>query len=154
MTDAPNIPPPPVAPITGYSKLNTSLWILFLIAGSLGIIQGILTVVRGVLYVDLDSNITDEKEDAAEVIDNLVGVSLGLNIWLAVAIFVLLVIYTYRLVKKVRRAGFSVRMPDGFAIGSWFIPLGNAVLCFIYYLDIAKADAAHRSRNLLYLNLW
>lgn len=155
MSDALITPPPP-PPISraNYSKLNTSIWILFTITGVVGLLQALLAVIRGAQFMDLENGITTSKTEAAETTQNLVEAAIGLNMWLGAAIFVLLIIYTYRLVVKTRNSGFAVRMPNGLAIGAWFIPLANSILCFLFYVDIAKANLDNRQRGLLYLNLW
>lgn len=153
MSESSIVPPPPPLPIK-YSKLNTSLWILFGITGVVGILQTIFSIIRATINIDLDSGITQSKEDALETMENLVQAARGLNIYLGIAIFVLLIIYLFRLVKKTRQAGFPIRMPDGLAIGAWFIPLANSVLCFLYFLDVAKANSKHRQRGIIFLNLW
>lgn len=154
MSDSSIAPPPPPITKPQFSKLNTSLWILFTVAASVGVLQSILTLARGAQYVNLDSGITPSKKDAAETMDNLIAAAIGLNMWIAVAIFVLLIVYTYRLVVKTRNAGFKVRMPNGLAIGAWFIPLANSILCLLFFVDIVKANPSNRQRGLTLLNLW
>jgi hypothetical protein len=155
MSEIPVAPPPP-PPYTQpqFSKLNSSLWILFTITGVIGIIQALLAFIRGSQYVDLDNGITANKIDAVQATNNLINAVIGLQSYIAIAIFVLLVIYCYKLVVKVKNAGFAVRLPNGLAIGAWFIPFANAILCFLFFLDVAKADSNNRQRGLLFLNLW
>ena len=154
MSDSSFAPPPPPVTKAQYSKLNTSLWILFLISAGLGIAEIISQVVRSQSYSELSNNIDDSVLDRATSAENTVAAFSLFGAYVSIAIFVLLIIYTFRLVKKIRRAGNSVRMSNGMAIGSWFIPLANAILCYLFYVDIANADKNNRSRGIAFLNLW
>jgi len=131
-----------------------TLWILFLIAGVLGIAEMISQIVRSQRYSDLTVSIDDSVLDRATSAENAVSLFSLFGAFVSIAIFVLLIIYTFRLIKKIRRAGSSVRMSNGMAIGSWFIPFANAILCYLFYLDIANADKNNRSRGIAFLNLW
>lgn len=154
MSETSLVPPPPNSSEQRFSQLNTSIWILFIVAGAIGVIQVVLSLILGTQYIDLDSRNTRSKENAAERVESLIDTVIGLNLLVAIAIFVLLVIYCYKLVLKVRGAGYAIRMPNGLAIGAWFIPFANAILCFLFFIDITKADPNNRQRGLIFLNLW
>ncbi|CAB4573652.1 unannotated protein [freshwater metagenome] len=154
MSDISSIPPPPFDSNPRFNQLNTSIWILFTVAGAIGAVQVVLTLILGTQFIDLDNRNTRSKENAAETVEFFVDTTIGLNMLLALAIFALLVIYCFKLVLKVRSAGHAIRMPNGLAIGAWFIPFANAILCFLFFIDIAKADQDNRQRGLIYLNLW
>jgi hypothetical protein len=157
MSDSLNFPPPPPPPLlatrAGFSKLNSAIWILFLISGVFGVGELIAQIVRSQGYISLEDDRTTSKLDFVTSAEDATEVFALLGAYLAIALFVLLIIYTYRLVKKIRNAGFPVRMSNGMAIGSWFIPLANAILTFLFYVDIARADRT-KTNGLLLLNLW
>jgi hypothetical protein len=157
MSDSQNFPPPPPPPTmtarAGFSKLNSAIWILFLISGVVGVVELIAQVIRSQGYISLENDQTTSKIDSVTSAENAVEAFALLGAYLAVALFVLLIIYTFRLVKKIRNAGFSVRMSNGMAIGGWFIPIANAILTFLFYVDIARADRSKKN-GLVLLNLW
>lgn len=67
--------------------------------------------------------------------DNLVNLTVGILVYLAIATFVLEIVWTFRMSSYLRRRGQPPRMPDGMAIGGFFIPLANWIIPFLFLLD-------------------
>jgi hypothetical protein len=60
------------------------------------------------------------------------GIFSGLELLLGIALFVLFMVWSYRLLVAIRARGEEPRFTPGWAIGAWFIPVGNFFLpCMI-----------------------
>jgi hypothetical protein len=152
-------PPPPSAdlsfePMTRFSKLNTSIWILLCISGAIGLGEAIFAFLRSSIAASLANNYSYEDADTARSLNEGKTAFMGLNFYLGIAIFVLLIIYTFRFANKVKNSGRNVRLPIGLAIGGWFIPFANSVLSFLFYIDFVKSEPISSKKNLILLNTW
>ena len=154
------VPPPPPSnnysfePMTRFSKLNSSIWILLCISGAVGLGETIAAFLRSSIATSLANNYSYEDADSARSLNGGKAAFMGLNFYLGIAIFVLLIIYTFRLANKVKNSGRTVRLPLGLAIGGWFIPFANSVLGFLFYVDFVKAEQNSSKKNLILLNTW
>lgn len=154
------VPPPPSSasfsfpPMDTNSKLNKPIWILLCVSAGFGLGETIFSLLRSLVAFALIDNFSYDTADGAEVLDDVSSMFVGLNFFIAIPIFVLLIIYTYQLSQKVAAAGHKLTFPTGMSIGGWFIPLANAVICFIIFLDFIKTSIATKKKNFLLLNLW
>lgn len=137
-----------------FSKLNTAIWILLCITAASGIIEVITGFLRSTIAASLADNYSSSDADRARVFNDAKSAFVGLNVYLGIAIFTLLIIYTFRLATKVKNSGHKVRLPLGLAIGGWFIPFANSVLGFLFYVDFVKAETISSKKNLILLNVW
>ena len=152
-------PPPPSAslsfePMTRFSKLNTSIWILLCISGVVGLGETIAAFLRSSIASSLANNYSYEDADSAQSFNGGKAALMGLNFYLGIAIFILLIIYTYRFANKVKNSGRKVRLPVGLSIGGWFIPFANSILGFLFYVDFVKSESTSSKKNLILLNTW
>ena len=155
-------PPPPVppdqaptfTPMGQVSKLSSAIWVLFLVAAVGGLGETLFAFLRSLVAFSLIENFSYDTADSAILLDDVSTAFIGLNMIIAVPIFVLLIIYTYRLSQSVKSAGYKTTFPTGMAIGSWFIPLANSILCFILLFDFIKVSPSTKKKNSLLLNLW
>jgi hypothetical protein len=154
------VPPPPVAtdsnfvPMKRPSKLNSAIWILLLISAAIGLVETIFAFIRSSLASSVANSYSFDDADSAYTLNQVKTAFAGLNIYLGIAIFILLIIYTFRFANKVKNSGGKVRLPIGLAIGGWFIPIANAVLSFLFYIDFVKSDSLSSKKNLILLNTW
>jgi Domain of unknown function (DUF4328) len=71
------------------------------------------------------------------------------NLWFMISV----INFGYRTVKFVRERGVTTKFGAGWAIGSWFIPVGSIFLPYLVLRDVAgvgSPDADHRKRSLLW----
>lgn len=154
------VPPPPPStnlsfePMTRFSKLNTSIWILLTLTAGLGACHAIFAFMRSINAISLAERYSTNAYDSASTFQQLSAISMGFNFYIGVALFVLLIIYTYRFANKLKKTGHKVRLPIGLAIGGWFIPLANSVLSFLFFIDFINTEKSSRSKNLILLNVW
>ena len=154
------VPPPPpaasfsFAPVNQFSKLNKAIWILFCVSAGFGILEVIFAFLRSFAAFALIENFSYDTSDAAGLLDDISSTFSALNFLIALPIFVLLIIYSFQFSKKVAAAGHKLTFPLGMSIGAWFIPLANAALGFILFLDFIKVSVATKKKNFLLLNLW
>ena len=152
-----SIPPPPIAKSdTGSHKiggLNVSLLVLFGVSG----VVGTLTLFVLVIAALQSLSITNYRD--ADTFDLLAAVAsgfIGLNVFIGIAIFIVMIIVTYRLSNLVLKTEQKLVLPLGLAIGCWFIPLANAILGFLFFSDFVKKllDQKDQKRGMVFLNLW
>jgi hypothetical protein len=128
----------PPAPTTGSSPptsraLASWLQVLLWIASAVFLIAAIVVlVVRAAAQSFYNAPAGSDFDEAQRWIDreDLGNVVQGLSWLLGVAIFVLLVIWAFQLTRAVNRhQPTGRRWSPGWAVGAWFIPLANCVLC-------------------------
>lgn len=151
------IPPPPT-PVSVVKSgklggLNVSLLVLFGVSGLLGILT------LGVLVVAALQSLSITNYWETDTFDGLVAVASvfsGLNVYIGIAIFIIMIIVTYRLSKLVLKTEQKLTLPLGLAIGCWFIPFANAILGFLFFLDFVRKllDQRDRKKGMVFLNLW
>lgn len=90
---------------------------------------------------------TTEIGRAVTTADGIVNSVSAMMFALAIAEFVLLVVWTWRMALNVRAAGLPARMVDGLAIGGYFIPVANAVIPFLFFRDFVKSLNARDGVN-------
>lgn len=79
----------------------------------------------------------DELQDAIDLVDGVVG----FGVLLAIAIFVLFIIFCWRGAKNIELLGrYQPPLGAGWAIGSWFIPLASPILVAIVFAGIWKGS--------------
>lgn len=137
-----------------FSKLNSAIWILLCISAAVGLAEAIFAFLRSSVAASLASNFSYDDADTANTLQGAKTAFLGMNAYLGLAIFVLLIIYTYRFTNKVKNSGNKVRLPVGLSIGAWFIPFANSVLSFLFYVDFVKSESSSSKKNLILLNIW
>lgn len=82
-------------------------------------------------------------QDLVDAEDAWIGI-VGLTFLTAIAAFVLSVIWLYRVDGQVRSLGATdLRLPRGFAIGAWFIPIANVVLLNLILSDLDRTARAN-----------
>jgi hypothetical protein len=143
-----SLPPPPppnwgsapaVVPfrsLRGLSVALTALYSVMIVVLLLGV--GALAHRRSLLvnYFNGD-NVTFDELDRA---DNLVALAIGLWLLLAVAVFVLSIVWLYRACRNIDAFHVSpLRVGPGWAIGAWFIPVANFILVPRLILDAWRA---------------
>ena len=150
---------PPLTPNTEIqpfrSGLGKALWIVMIITA----VSYLFNLFAYVIYaVEIGGSSRDIRitEDVNTIIDAY-DVAQGWNIistLLNISVFVLLVIFLYKFVKKVRILGHQVPMSQGLAIGGWFIPLAQVVIPFLFFRRIADVLKDAKPNLQLFLNLW
>lgn len=65
----------------------------------------------------------------------------------AVAVFVLLVVWSWRMDRNMRALGEAPRLPGPVAIGGWFVPVANLVLPFVFVRDFVRGLVASAARR-------
>ena len=138
-TGVPYAPPAwyPPAPSTANPPasraLATWLQVLLWIAAALYVIAGIVVlVVRAAAESFYDAPAGSDFDEAQRWIDreDLGNVVQGFSWFVGLAVFVLLVIWAFQLTRAVNRhQPYGRRWSPGWAVGAWFIPLANCVLC-------------------------
>ncbi|GEM_PF-1765372 len=137
-------PPPPPLPTVGLRDkprtvdgLATALMVLFGVALLLslgGAIKtwSLLRVIDGIPesgggfgdVINVDSALSDSST------------FLALSVLVAVALLILLIIFTYRIHQNIDAfGGTNTRLSHGWAIGGWFVPLANFVLPLLCLID-------------------
>jgi hypothetical protein len=155
----PMAPPPPSGshsfmPVARVSQLSAAIWIVLLVSAVIGLAETLFAMLRSLVAISLVDDFTYDTADTAILLDDISSAFVGLNVFVAIAIFVLLVIFSHKFSKKVLASGYKLTLPLGMSIGAWFIPLANMVLCFIIFLDFIRVSTTTMKRNLLLLNLW
>jgi len=150
---------PPMNPITevkpSTSGLGKALWIMMIITSVSYLITLFVYLAYTALFVDLtqgylstsDSNEIDSAYNAARGWD-------AISSLLSVAVFVLLIIFLYRFVRKLVAAGYPTPMSPGLAIGGWFIPVAQAIIPYIFFRRIARELKYGNAKLQVFLNLW
>ena len=91
------------------------------------------SVVQDVMDGKVDS-FSSTVADADDMVATFAGM-LGLA---GIAVFVLLIIWTYKNVANMRDLGYPARGSNGMAIGGFFIPIANIFIPYRYFTDIAR----------------
>jgi hypothetical protein len=106
-----------------------------------------LVAIGGIGALDSWYNGSGSTSDV-RAIDNALNGAIGLQIIIALVIFVLIIIWSHRAYVVAEGIGITQRsLSSGWAIGAWFIPIGNAVLPRLVLRDIEKAAAESVSRT-------
>jgi heme/copper-type cytochrome/quinol oxidase subunit 2 len=154
-----SVPPPP--PTTGGTPspigVGKPLRVLFIV---LAISQGLflIAVVNRYSYVsdvkDGNSVFTSQRVDE---VDGYVSAAGGVTVLLSLVVFVLLVMFLYRLVVHVRSHGGTLRHSNGMAIGGFFIPFANIFIPYRLFTDVTRFfrehKPEHRSAHVIF-NWW
>lgn len=112
----------------------TALTILLGIAGAASLLVSAAFFNRSSVIDDPFSLTQQEADDA----DGFVAGSFGLYILVAIAVVVLWLVWQFRHAKNAEALGKRDGLGAGWAIGGWFIPLGNLVLGPLQLFQSAK----------------
>jgi hypothetical protein len=85
----------------------------------------------------MDGKVDSSSSTVANAAD-MVATFTGLLGFAGIAVFVLLIIWTYKNVANMRDLGYPVRGSNGMAIGGFFIPIANIFIPYRYFNDIAR----------------
>jgi hypothetical protein len=122
-----------------------ALTVLLPFAALAALIGAIAAFNRASVMDDISNRLfTNDIQDA----DDAVGAAAGFFLLAALAIAVVFIIWQYRHAKNAERLAGSLPLGPGWAIGGWFIPLGNYVLPELQLYRAAAAsdpDAPPRS---------
>jgi len=125
-------PPVTVQPWRSLQGLSTALTVLLIVvavlaAGGVG------------AFLHRDQVWSDGSLSELDEADDIVAGTAGLLILAGVAVFVVLVVWTYRAARNLEALGRpSPTLGAGWAIGGWFIPFANLVLPFLVLRDVWK----------------
>ena len=130
-------------------------WTTGLLWGSVGLIAAlILSLVFTLVFFEQALNGLDDGDYPFDVIerwDNAEGfVALSYVLWalLAIAIFVLLIVWTFRAHKSTDMLKPGPRSwARGWTVGAWFIPFANYILVPMVLSEIHKIALASRTSN-------
>ena len=163
MTDLPPPPPPPPfspTPSTQFRKtggLGTALFVLMIISA---VASGLLLVAAA----DRFNSVSEAQDDIgsfsltrASELDDAVENAYGLVALAGLVVFILLIIFLYRLVVNTRNDGGQLRHSNGMAIGGFFIPLANIFIPYRLFIDVIRHLQARRPGNkrvTVVMNLW
>jgi hypothetical protein len=132
-------PPPPAAwgqqPAQPLNGLATALTVLLVLTMLAALAAAAALFNRASLLDDLFSTSFQEVEDA----DNSVAGTIVLFALLFIATGIVWLVWQFRHAKNARLLGQSDGLGPGWAIGGWFIPLGNLVLPQLQLRQAAKA---------------
>lgn len=148
-TDPSNVPP--VRPI--YVGKALSGWTTGLLWGSVGLIAAlILSLVLTFVFFEQTMNGLENNDVVFGVLqrwengEGFVALSYGLWALLAIAIFVLLIVWSFRAHKATDTLRPGPRSwSRGWTVGAWFIPLANYILVPMVLAEIHKISLAPRS---------
>ena len=145
MSDLPPPPPPSSVPSPPLSKttgspvgVGNALRVLFIL---LAVAQGLFVLTLGNRYAYV-SDVQNGKDvltvERADEVDEYVSLAGGVTVLLSIAVFVLLVIFLYRLVVHTRQKGGTLRHSNGMAIGGFFIPFANIFIPYRLFTDVTR----------------
>jgi hypothetical protein len=150
---SPTSAPPMMRSIGGLaSSLTVVLWITVAVAvlGMLAFANRV-TVASDILDFDFrDSGFGElvDLQQRADDADNFVGIAVLLMVVCSIAIFVLLVIWMWRVAKNAELAGrVRPRLGPGWTIGGWFIPLANLVIPVLVMQDLWRGSNPEVARG-------
>ena len=141
---APGAPPTAMRSIRGLAtSLTVLLWITVAVAvvGALAYANRV-SVTGDILDFDFTNfgDLTDLSNRADDA-DSFVGVAFLLMLACSVAIFVLLVIWMWRVAKNAELLGrVQPRFGPGWTIGGWFIPFANLVIPVMVMQDLWRGS--------------
>lgn len=94
--------------------------------------------------------------DEIRLADSLVDYASVFFFGLAIAEFVMLVVWTWRMAVNCRLVDLPPRMSNGLAIGGYFIPIANIIIPFLFFRDFVSALAVHArvSQNRYTVMIW
>ncbi len=121
--------------------LVTALTVLLPIAGIVSAYAGIAFLRRARLL----GNELPSFSEISEADDNVANAILAVGL-LQIATGVVWIIWQYRHAKRAARLGHHHQLGPGWAIGGWFVPLGNLFLPYRQLLDSGKASAGGAPR--------
>ena len=117
-----------------------ALRVLLLLTAIALALQALASVVRRNVYQDVLGG--DGRFSRIDDADAFLGLTLLAAAGLMVAVFVLTIVWEWRLAKNHELLGRpGTTFGPGWAIGAWFIPLANFVLPYLQFRDLWKGSA-------------
>jgi hypothetical protein len=137
------LPPPtwPYQPSFGLRRIagvGTALSVMMFIAAGLAALAAFAHVNRYSVVQDVMDGKVDSSSSTVANAADMVATFTGLLGFAGIAVFVLLIIWTYKNVANMRDLGYPVRGSNGMAIGGFFIPIANIFIPYRYFNDIAR----------------
>ena len=150
--DGPPAPPPGSSVRPVYVGRALSGWTNGLLWGSVGLISAlILSLVFTLVFFEQSMNAFDNGDYAFDFVqrwedaETFVGLFYVLWALLAIAIFVLLIVWSFRAHKATEVLNPGQRSwARGWTVGAWFIPLANYILVPMVLSEIHKISHAPR----------
>jgi hypothetical protein len=137
------LPPPtwPYQPSFGLRRIagvGTALSVMMFIAAGLAALAAFAHVNRYSVVQDVMDGKVDSSSSTVANAADMVATFTGLLGFAGIAVFVLLIIWTYKNVANMRDLGYPARGSNGMAIGGFFIPIANIFIPYRYFNDIAR----------------
>ena len=105
--------------------LSVALTVLLPVAALAALVAAMTAFYRATVMSDLPNRLfTSDVQDA----DDAVGGGVGFFVIVLVATGIVFIIWQFRHAKNAERLAGRLPLPAGWAIGGWFIPVGNYVL--------------------------
>jgi hypothetical protein len=137
------LPPPtwPYQPSFGLRRIagvGTALSVMMFIAAGLAALAAFARFNRYSVVQDVMDGKVDSFSSTVADADDMVAPFAGMLGFAGIAVFVLLIIWTYKNVANMRDLGYPARGSNGMAIGGFFIPIANIFIPYRYFNDIAR----------------
>jgi hypothetical protein len=137
------LPPPtwPYQPSFGLRRIagvGTALSVMMFIAAGLAALAAFARFNRYSVVQDVMDGKVDSFSSTVADADDMVATFAGMLGFAGIAVFVLLIIWTYKNVANMRDLGYPARGSNGMAIGGFFIPIANIFIPYRYFNDIAR----------------
>ena len=140
-----SMPRPPMRSLKG---LSVALTVLFALVALVDIGAAVSRNNRAGLLDDIVDNPFSVAEQEILDADDAVAAFAGLHILLAIALFVVVIIWQFRHAKNAEVLGVRGGLGPGWAIGGWFIPVANLVLPAVQLFQSSKgSDLAARNEG-------
>jgi hypothetical protein len=128
--------------------LSTALTVLFAVVALVDVGAALARNNRAGLLDDIVDDPFSVTEQKIFDADDAVAAFAGLHIVVALALFVVVIIWQYRHAKNAEALGVRGGLGAGWAIGGWFIPVANMVLPALQLFQSSKgSDLAARNEG-------
>ena len=105
--------------------LATALSWLLGVGIALSLVSAFASIHRGQMAGDLRDDPYSHSYSELESADTLVGNTASLYLLVFVAVSVMLIVWAWRATKNLQGWGVELERGPGWAIGGWFVPIGN-----------------------------
>lgn len=141
-----DLPPPRLSDLPGAPGplrpvVALAAWLgrMYVAVGSLGALTAASLVNRArVLDTVASEGGAADISRSLRSADAFVAMSSALLVFCALAVFVLLIVWTWRMDRNMRTLGTPPRLPGAVAIAGWFIPVVNLVVPFVFVRDFVR----------------